>query len=74
VHEVWVDGVKRAQIIYDSSFAPEEDQLAPDLSKLSSRLGELSSGKHIVDIWIYRQREGSQNPERLAGGELVVRK
>ena len=55
-------------------YATEEDQFAPDLSKLSSRLSDLPSGKHIVDIWIYRQPQGSRNPEPLAAGELVVRK
>jgi serine/threonine protein kinase len=73
-HEVFIDGDKRAQIIYPSSFPPEEDQFVPDLSKLPSRLADLSSGKHIVDIWIYRQPEGTRNPEPLAAGELLVRK
>ena len=73
-HEVWIDGVKRAQIIYPGSFAPEEDQFTPDLGKLATRLADLSAGKHTVDIEIYRQAEGSQNPELLAIGELVVRK
>jgi hypothetical protein len=39
-----------------------------------TRLSELTSGKHTLDIWIYRQAEESEVPEPLAAGELVVRK
>jgi hypothetical protein len=73
--ELWIDGVKRAQIIYDPALPNDEDQLALEVSKRqSSRLAELSSGKHTLDIWIYRQPEDAENPEPLAAGELVVRK
>ena len=38
------------------------------------RIAELSSGKHILDVWIYRQPDDADNPVALAAGELVVRK
>jgi hypothetical protein len=73
--ELWIDGVKRAQIIYDPALSPDEDQLGFDLSRRhASRLGELSSGKHTLDVWIYRQPDDADNPVPLAAGELVVRK
>ena len=53
----------------------DEDQLALEVSRRhGSRLAELSSGKHTLDIWIYRQAEDADAPEPLAAGELVVRK
>ena len=73
--ELWVDGVKRAQVIYDPALQPAEDQLGLEVSRRhGSRLSELSSGKHTLDIWIYRQAEDAENPEPLAAGELVVRR
>ena len=73
--ELWIDGVKRAQVIYDPALPNDEDQLGLEVSRRhGSRLGELSSGKHTLDIWIYRQAEDAENPEPLAAGELMVRK
>ncbi|HUJ26239.1 MAG TPA: protein kinase [Myxococcales bacterium] len=73
--ELWIDGVKRAQIIYDPALQPDDDQLGLEISRRhASRLGELSSGKHILDVWIYRQPDDADNPVPLAAGELVVRK
>ena len=73
--ELWIDGVKRAQVIYDSALPNDEDQLALEVSRRhGSRFAELSSGKHTLDIWIYRQAEDAETPEPLAAGELVVRK
>ena len=73
--ELWIDGVKRAQVIYDPSLPNDEDQLALEVSRRhGSRFAELSSGKHTLDIWIYRQPEDTETPEPLAAGELVVRK
>jgi hypothetical protein len=73
--ELWIDGVKRAQVIYDPSLPNDEDQIALEVSRRhASRLTELSSGKHTLDIWIYRQPEDAETPEPLAAGELVVRK
>ncbi len=73
--ELWIDGVKRAQVIYDPALSNDEDQLALEVSRRhASRLGELSSGKHTLDIWIYRQPEDTETPEPLAAGELLVRK
>jgi hypothetical protein len=73
--ELWIDGVKRAQIIYDPALANDEDQLELDVARRhGSRVSELPSGKHTLDIWIYRQAEDAENPEPLAAGELVVRR
>ena len=73
--ELWVDGAKRAQIIYDPALPNDEDQLALEVSRRhGTRIGELSTGKHTLDIWIYRQADDAENPEPLAAGELVVRK
>ena len=73
--ELWIDGAKRAQIIYDPTLPDDEDQLAVEISKRhASRLSELSAGKHTLEVWIYRQRAESDNPEPLAAGALVVRK
>ncbi len=73
--ELWIDGVKRAQIIYNEPLSPDEDQLGLDLAhRHASRLTELSSGKHTLDLWIYRQPDDADNPVPLAAGELVVRK
>ena len=73
--ELWVDGAKRSQVIYENALSNDEDQVALDLSvRQKARLTELSAGKHTLDVWIYRQAEDSDNPEPLAAGELVVRK
>jgi serine/threonine-protein kinase len=73
--ELWIDGVKRAQVIYDPSLPNDEEEIALEVSRRhGSRLTELSSGKHTLDIWIYRQPEDAETPEPLAAGELVVRK
>jgi hypothetical protein len=73
--ELWIDGRKRAHLIFDPALPAEEDQLALQLSgRHAARLRELSSGKHTVDVWIYRQTGDADNPVPLAAGELVVRK
>jgi len=38
----------------------------------TARLRELSSGKHKVDVWIYRQAGDGDNAVPLAAGEMVV--
>ena len=73
--ELWIDGRKRAQVIFDPALPPEEDQLALKLSdRHAERLRELSAGKHTLDVWIYRQSGDADAPVPLAAGELVVRK
>ena len=73
--ELWIDGRKRAQVTFDPALSPEEDQLGLQLSgRHAARLRELSSGKHKVAVWIYRQAGGGDNVVPLAAGELVVRK
>jgi predicted Ser/Thr protein kinase len=73
--ELWVDGVKRGQISYDGVLPPGEDQLAISVSgPHAARIRELSAGKHTLDIWIYRQPDGTDHRIPLAAGELVVRK
>jgi hypothetical protein len=73
--EIWIDGAKRAQVIYDPPIPAEDDQIPVELSKQQgSRLRELSGGKHTVSVWIYRQPEDADNPIPLAAGELVVRR
>ena len=73
--ELWIDGVKRAQIIYDPALSPDDSELQLEISRRhASRLAELSGGKHILDVWIYRQPDDADNPVPLAAGELVVRK
>src|SRR5438132_4950263 len=73
--ELWIDGRKRAQMIFDPALPPEEDQLSLQLSgRHAARLRELSSGKHKVDVWIYRQAGDGDNAVPLAAGELMVLK
>jgi hypothetical protein len=73
--ELWVDGVKRAQIIYDPPLPNDEDQLQLDVAaQHASRIAELSSGKHTFSLWILRQSEDAENPDALAAGEFTVRK
>jgi len=72
--ELWLDGQKRAQILYDK-LQPALETLDVDLSRLpGARLADLSAGKHTLSIWIFRQPEGTENPETLAAGEITVRK
>ena len=73
--ELWIDGRKRAHLIFDPPLPPDDDQLALQLSgRHAARLRELSSGKHTLDVWIYRQAGDGDTPVPLAAGELVVRK
>ena len=73
--ELWIDGRKRAHVIFDPALPAEEDQLALELSgRHAARLRELSIGKHTLDVWIYRQARDADNAVPLAAGELVVRK
>jgi hypothetical protein len=73
--ELWIDGRKRAHVIFDPPLPQDDDQLALQLSgRHGARLRELSSGKHTVEVWIYRQAGDADNPLPLAAGELVVRK
>src|SRR6266446_1270709 len=73
--ELWIDGRKRAHLIFDPPLPPDEDQLAVQLSgRHAARLRELSSGKHTLDVWIYRQAGDGDTPVPMAAGELVVRK
>jgi predicted Ser/Thr protein kinase len=73
--ELWIDGRKRAHVIFDPPLPPAEDQLALQLSaRHAARLRELSNGKHTLDVWIYRQGADADTPVALAAGELVVRK
>jgi predicted Ser/Thr protein kinase len=73
--ELWIDGRKRAHAIFDPALAADEDQIDLELSgRHAARLQELSSGKHTVDVWIYRQVRDADNAVPLAAGELVVRK
>jgi hypothetical protein len=72
--ELWIDGRKRAHVIFDPALPPGDDQLTLQLSERhSAQLRELSSGKHTLDVWIYRRGSRADNPVPLAAGELVVR-
>jgi len=72
--ELWIDGRKRAHVIFDPPLPPEDDQLALQLSgRHGARLRELPVGKHTVDVWIYRHAADADHPVALAAGELVVR-
>jgi predicted Ser/Thr protein kinase len=71
--ELWVDGVKRAQIIYEH-IPNEEDSVPVALSQQQAqRLADLSNGKHTLGLWIYRQTADA-DAAPLAAGELIVRK
>jgi len=73
--ELFVDGRKRAHVIFDPALTPNDDQLTLPLSERhAARLRELSSGQHTVDVWIYRRVGDAHNPVPLAAGELVVGK
>jgi len=73
--ELWIDGRKRAHLIFDPPLPPDGDQLTLQLSgRHAARLRDLSSGKHTLDVWIYRQAGDGDTPVPLAAGELVVRK
>ena len=71
--ELWVDGVKRAQIIY-APIPGDEESIPLALSQQQAqRLAELPPGKHTLDVWIYRQ-SADADAAPLAAGELIVRK
>ena len=73
--ELFVDGEKRAQIIYDPPLPNDEDQLSLATSQQHQmRLNELPAGKHTIDIWVYKQSEDAENPEPLAAGAFQLRK
>ena len=73
--ELFIDGRKRAHVIFDPALPPGDDQLTLALGERhAGRLRELSSGQHTVDVWIYRRGGDAHNPVPLAAGELVVRK
>ena len=73
--ELWVDGVKRAQIIYDPPLPNDEDQLQLDVAtQHASRIADLLPGKHTFSLWMFRQGEDAENPDPLAAGEFTVRK
>ena len=73
--ELWIDGRKRAHVIFDPALPPGDNQLTFPLSERhAARIRELSSGQHTVGVWIYRRGIGADNPVPLAAGELVVRK
>jgi hypothetical protein len=74
--ELYIDGEKRAQVIYDPPLANDEDQLALAVSQQhQTRLAELPAGKHTVSVWILKQSgDDADNPEPLAAGEFQLRK
>ena len=73
--ELWIDGVKRAQIIYDPPLPTDSDQLGLVVGRQhGARLADLKPGKHLIDIWIYRQPDESQPAQPLAAGEFTLRK
>ena len=73
--ELFIDGKKTAQFIYDPPLPNDEDQVGLEFSEQNKgRLQELPAGKHVFDVWIYRQSEDAENPEPLAAGEFTVRK
>jgi Protein kinase domain len=71
--ELWVDGVKRAQIIYEPLPSDQESIPLAFSQQQAQRLAELPAGKHTLDVWIYRQSAGA-DAAPLAAGELIVRK
>ena len=73
--ELWVDGRKRAHVIFDPALPADQDQLELEVSaRHAARLRDLPAGNHTLDLWIYRQAPGGDRPVPLAAGELVVRK
>jgi hypothetical protein len=72
--ELWIDGVKRAQVMYDAMPTDEESIPIALSQQQAQRLQDLSGGKHTLDVWIYRQAEDADAPTPLAAGELIVRK
>jgi predicted Ser/Thr protein kinase len=73
--ELWVDGRKRAHVIFDAALPADEDQLALELSaRHAARLRDLPAGNHTLDVWIYRQAGETDSPVALAAGQLLVRK
>jgi serine/threonine protein kinase len=71
--ELWVDGVKRAQIIYEPLPGDEESIPLSFSQQQAQRLADLAAGKHTLDVWIYRQ-SANADAAPLAAGELIVRK
>jgi len=73
--ELWIDGRKRAHLIFDPPLRPTTIS-SPSSSAGAMPRGYAScrSGKHTLDVWIYRQAGDGDTPVPLAGGELVVRK
>jgi len=73
--ELWIDGARRKQVIYDPPLANDADQVAVDVKQeYGALLGEIGSGKHVLDLWLFRQGEDADNPEPLAAGEFTVRR
>jgi hypothetical protein len=73
--ELYIDGRKVAQLIYDPPLPNDETQIGVPFSEQNqARLAELPTGKHTLDVWIYRQSEDAESPEPLAAGEFTVRK
>jgi len=73
--ELWVDGARRKQVIYDPPLGNTADLVVIDIKQeYGALLAELGSGKHTLDLWLYRQSEDADNPEPLAAGEFTVRK
>jgi serine/threonine protein kinase len=73
--DLWIDGQKRAQLLFDPALPNDDDQIGLEIGKRhQQRFAELSPGKHTIDIWIYRQSDEAENPEPLAAGELTLRR
>ncbi len=73
--ELYIDGRKVAQLIYDPPMPNDETQIGLPFSEQNqARLADLAAGKHTLDVWIYRQSEDAEAPEPLAAGEFTVRK
>ena len=73
--DLWIDGQKRAQMLFDPALANDAQEIGLAIGQRhQQRFTELSSGKHTVDIWIYRQSDDAENPEPLAAGELTLRR
>jgi len=73
--ELWVDGRKRAHVIFDPALPQDAEELVLDVgARHAARLRDLPGGSHTLDLWIYRQADGGDSPVPLAAGELLVRK
>jgi len=72
--ELWIDGRKRAHLIFDPPLPPDDDQLALQLSgRHAARLRELSSGSTSWTSGFTGKRR-RRHSSAIGGGELVVRK